>query len=62
MDDFGVLVDPYIALSQRRLLYWNLLGMKNGRVWNLDVVAQLGIKVQPGIPRLGGCAEISYQQ
>jgi hypothetical protein len=40
MDDFGILVDPYVAFSQRRLLWWNFLGMKNGRVWNLDVVTQ----------------------
>jgi hypothetical protein len=52
MDDFGILVDPYIAFSQRRLLWRNFLSMENGRIWNLDVVTQLGIEVQPGIPGL----------
>jgi hypothetical protein len=62
VNQHGIALDPNEGSAKRRLILGNLLRVQNGVVGNLDVVTQLGIEIEPGMPFFRGGADIAAEK
>ena len=60
MYQLSILSYPDVRFSESCI--WDVLGVKDGILRNLDVIAQLGIEIQSNVSFIGGITEVPLQQ
>lgn len=62
VNQHGIALDPNEGSAQGRLVLGNLLRVQDGFVGDFNVVAQLRIEVQPGVPFFRGGADVAAEK
>jgi len=60
--DLSVAFYPNVAAAKRRYGRWSLLTVEDGFIGNVNVLPELGVKVEPGVSSLGRFAHIPKEQ